>query len=93
MSDEYFIRILFVAVSLVIAFYYIFSLGKIAWFDPDKLERILRERASHHPLNAYNPRYNWKAIILIAQVFSLVGALVLFTLVIELLLGLLGFIK
>ena len=93
MPAEYLIRISFVAILLIIATYYIFSLGKLAWFDPYKLEKILSERARQHSLNAYNPKYNWKVIILMARVFSLVGALVLLTLVIEILSGLIGLTK
>jgi len=92
MHIENLIKIFLVTFSLVIATYYIFSLGKLAWFDPYKLEKILSERAKYHPINVYNPKYDWNAIIWMARVFTLVGTLALLALGIGLLLNLIGLI-
>jgi len=93
MFTEQGLQIFVVVISLAFAAYWILSLGKLVWFDPDRFEKIMSERARHHPLNAYNPKYNWKAIISMYRVFSLVGALAFLALAIELLLGVLGIIK
>ena len=89
MFDEKTLRILAVAISLVFAFYWIISLGNLAWLHPDKFEKIMSKRAGYHALNAYGPKYNWKAIIWMARLFTLIGVLTL----LALLLGLLGIIK
>ena len=93
MFIEQTLRILVVAISLVIAFYWIVSLGNLAWFHPEKLEKIMSERARHHPMSVYNPKYNWQGVIWMARLFSLAGILVLLVLVVELALGIIGFIK
>jgi len=93
MFTEQGLSILVVVISLAFVVCWIVSLGKLAWFHPERFEKIMSERARCHPLNAYNPKYNWKNIISMARAFSLVGVLALLTLGIEVLLGILGIIK
>jgi len=92
MFDRQIFPTIVTAILVVISFYWIVRLGKLAWFDPYKLEEILSERARNHLLNAYNPKYNWKTIVLMWRIFSLVATIALLAASIELLLGLVNLI-
>ncbi len=68
--------IIIASIALITSLRWVLPLTKLAWFDPYKLEKILTERARNHPLNAYNPKYNWNNIIWSYRVFGLVTILV-----------------
>jgi hypothetical protein len=93
MSFEQISRIILVAIGLALTVYWIIPLGKLAWFHPHEFEKIMSERAMYHWLSVNNPKYNWKSIIFLVRVFTLIVALALLYLGIELLLGLMGLMK
>ncbi len=90
MLIEQVLRIVIVIIGLIFIIYWVIYLGNLAWFQADKFERMMSETAKHNPISLYNPKYNWKAIIWIARLLALAGAIALLILGTELILGLIG---
>jgi hypothetical protein len=76
MFDGQPLPIIITSVLLISSLRWFIPLVRLAWFDPFKLKEILVQHARNHPLNAYNPKYNWDNTIWSWKVFGLVILLV-----------------
>ena len=92
MLAEQISKILAIAVSILLASYWIIPLGKLAWFHPDKFEEMISRYNQYNPLYyAYHPSPDWN-IIWAWRVFTLIATLLMLVAAIEFLLALVSLI-
>lgn len=92
MSFDHIFEIILFFIGLGLSIWWIIPIGFQAWFHPDEFEKIIKEPAARHWLSVNNPKYNWKVIMVIYRIFTVVFALVLLVIMIEILAGLIGLI-
>lgn len=85
-------RIIGVIILLTYYAYWLIPLTIQVWDRPYEFEQKMKEQAALHPLNIHSPTYDWKAIIRMYRIFTLVFALVMLSLVIQLATGIMNII-